>query len=99
MEITAGKHANLHLGWLIITEIGGMTGTLFVVYPDVWGTGWLLASSGNDAALYFGCWLITSKDGFWGGDRVETTAGEHAIWHPGCLVPVVLSVLVLIKCI
>ena len=73
-----------------------MTGILFVVYPDVWVTGWLQALSGNDAALSFGCWLITSSNGVCSMDWVGKTAAEHAIWH--CLASVVLSVLVLKTC-
>ena len=65
MEITAEGRANLQLGCLVINEAGGRTGILFVVNPDIWVTDWLQVSSGNEAALHFGCWLITSKDGVW----------------------------------
>ena len=85
VEITAEGCANLQLGCLVITEAGGRTGILFVVNPDIWVTDWLQVSSGNEAALYFGCWLTTSKNGVWGVDWVGTTAEEHATWHPGCM--------------
>ena len=53
---------------------------------DIWVTGWLEMSSGNEAMLYFGCWLTISEDRVWPVGWVRRTAEEHAILHLGCLV-------------
>ena len=66
---------------------------------DIWVTGWLEMSSGNEAMLYFGCWLTISEYSVLAVGWVEITAEEHAIWHLGCLVFVVLSAVVEEKCI
>ena len=53
---------------------------------DTWVTGWLKMSSGNEAALYFGCWLTISEDSVWAVGWVGITAEGRAILHLGCLV-------------
>ena len=54
--------------------------------PDIWVTGWLQMSSGNEAALYFGCWLAIFEDSARFIGWVRLTAEGHAIPHLGCLV-------------
>ena len=53
---------------------------------DIWNTGCLKMSSGNEAALYIGCWLAIFEDGVWFIGWVRLTAEGRAILHLGCLV-------------